>query len=234
MTLMTIPKIWKSETCYIIGGGASLNKTGLTPCPENQLEINESISKLLTPIHNEYVIGVNNAFELGSWIDICYFGDSRWFEWNRKKLRGWGGLKICTSSGLSERRDIKVVLWSKDNGKDGIPKMLGIDKDPKHVRWNWSSGGAAINIAYHLGVKKIVLIGYDMVVNERGEKNWHNNHVIKDDPKDYDTIYTRFLQGFPVIASDLKNEGVEIINASIDSVIEAFPKVTLEEILGDG
>lgn len=228
---MTIPKIWKNETCFIIGGGASLNKTGLPPSIENQEVINTSINELLLPIQNKNTIGINNAFELGSWIDVCYFGDSRWFEWNRKKLRTFGGLKITSVSGLSERGDIKTVFWSRDKDKEGCPKMLGIDKNPKYVRWNWSSGGAAINIAYHLGIKRIVLIGYDMCSNSNGENNWHDNHLIKNDKKNEEITFKRFMQGFSVIAEDLKNEEIEVINTNLSSKIEAFPKIKLEEAL---
>ena len=51
------PKIWKGGTAYIIGGGPSVNDADLSL------------------IHDRRVIGVNNAYSLGGWVDVCWFGD---------------------------------------------------------------------------------------------------------------------------------------------------------------
>ncbi len=51
------PKIWKDGTAFILGGGPSLN------------EVNFDLIK------NERVIGVNNTYRLGAWVDVCYSGD---------------------------------------------------------------------------------------------------------------------------------------------------------------
>jgi hypothetical protein len=52
-----IPKMWKGQTVFIIGGGPSLNGTPLHL------------------IHEHRVIGVNCAYMLGDWVDVCWFGD---------------------------------------------------------------------------------------------------------------------------------------------------------------
>ena len=51
------PQIWKGQTVFILGGGPSLNEANLDL------------------IHDRRVIGVNNAYQLGSWVDVCWFGD---------------------------------------------------------------------------------------------------------------------------------------------------------------
>ena len=43
--------------------------------------------------------------------------------------------------------------------------------------------------------------------------------------------FHRHLRGFPQIAKDAKQMGVEILNASPDSAIECFRKVTVKELL---
>ena len=51
------PQIWKDQTAFILGGGPSLKDADLDL------------------IHDRRVIGVNNAYQLGSWVDVCWFGD---------------------------------------------------------------------------------------------------------------------------------------------------------------
>lgn len=53
----TPPKIWRGQTVFIIGGGPSINDTPLHL------------------LHGRRVIGVNNAYLLGPWVDVCWFGD---------------------------------------------------------------------------------------------------------------------------------------------------------------
>ncbi len=52
--LWPIPKIWNKSTVFIIGGGPSL------------LDIDLSL------LHDKRVIGVNQAYKLGNWIDILW------------------------------------------------------------------------------------------------------------------------------------------------------------------
>jgi hypothetical protein len=51
------PKIWKGRVAFILGGGPSLNDVDFALIKE------------------ERVIGVNNAYKLGAWVDVCYSGD---------------------------------------------------------------------------------------------------------------------------------------------------------------
>ena len=51
------PKMWNDKTVFVLGGGPSLNGTNLDL------------------IRDERVIGANNAYQLGSWVDVCWFGD---------------------------------------------------------------------------------------------------------------------------------------------------------------
>lgn len=195
----TAQRIWPDSTVYILGGGPSLNDAPLDL------------------IRDERVIGVNNAYLLGDWIDVCWFGDSRWFEWHAKKLlNGFYGLRACCVPRLDDHPGIKTLARGKP---------LGIETRPRFVAWNRNSGGSAINLAYHLGARRIVLIGFDMRrVDDRA--NWHEDHPCPQrDP------YERFLMGFPTIAKDAETLGLEILNATPESAIDAFPIVKLEEVV---
>ena len=200
--LWKIPKIWPDSTIYIIGGGPSVSKSPLHL------------------IHNKNVIGVNNAYKLGKWVDICWFGDSRWFMWNKKELKNFKGLLVTCQRKLrnADGYDIKSILKGR---------QAGIDRRPQFVCWNGSSGGSAINLAYHLGAKKIILIGFDMQpIN--GKYNYHDDYLEKRTAVD---PYKKFLIPFPVIAKAARKLGIEILNATPGSKINCFPMVNLEDII---
>lgn len=200
------PKIWPDSKVYIIGGGPSLSEMDLTP------------------IHSQRVIGVNNAFELGDWVDCCYFGDSRWYDWNKDALKNFGGLKV-TSFG----REV-----SCRKGLPGIHKIsrehtLGISKKNNVIFWNRSSGASAINLAYHFGAKIIVLLGFDMKM--KGDMhNWHSQHKRFHIPPN-DIYSNRFIKVFGKISKDANTLGITILNATPDSAITNFKMVSLEESL---
>ena len=199
MSFWKIPKIWMNDTVYILGGGPSLNDTNLDL------------------IHDRHVIGVNNAYLHGSWVDICWFGDCRWYQWHKEGLRDYPGLVVtcCTTLAGSTKR-VKVVTR-------GDPR--GIDRRPDRVSWNRNSGASAINFAYHLGAKRIVLLGYDMRrVNDR--TNWHEDH-----PCPQKNPYPMFLKVFPEIKRDADKLGLEILNATPDSALTVFPMVDFEEVV---
>lgn len=113
----------------------------------------------------------------------------------------------------------------------------GIETKPGTVSWNRCSGTSAINLAYYFGVKRIVLIGYDMRRIEK-EDNWHQEHKKmhpkaskrRDDQKSKQ-VYGRFMKCFPVVARKAKDLGLEIINTTPKSAIEVFPFMALEDAL---
>ena len=44
------------------------------------------------------------------------------------------------------------------------------------LRVNGNSGAGAINLAYHFGARRILLVGMDMKPGPNGEKHWHPDH----------------------------------------------------------
>ena len=194
-------KIWPDSTVYILGGGPSLNITNLDL------------------IKDKHVIGVNNAYKLGDWVDVCWFSDTRWFTWHQEALRNFAGLKAHCSAVKSPF--VKRLLRSKNK--------LGIDKNPRYVCWNMHSGGSAINFAYHLGAKRVILLGFDMKkidISEKLRSNWHEDHPSPDKKNPYN----KFLESFSFIKKDADNLGLEILNATLDSAITDFKFVKLEEV----
>ncbi len=73
-----------------------------------------------------------------------------------------------------------------------------------------------------------------MKLNDTDNQHWHDVYkrgVTLDQRKKRKMPFHRHLRGFPQIAKDAKQMGVEILNASPDSTIECFRKVTVKELL---
>jgi hypothetical protein len=191
-----------SDVAYILGGGPSLL--------DNNFDL----------IKDEFVIGVNNSIFLGDWVDVCWFGDKKWWGWHKDRL-------------IKEKRKVatcnmKIKGETNHWWKHYKRKGTGINTNSGEIAWNKSSGASAINFAYHMGYRKIVLLGFDMQ-RINGVKNWHTEHKEKDH-----SPFKRHLICFPQIAKDAEKLGVQIINATPGSAIKNFPVMTLEEVKRNG
>lgn len=222
------PRMWEGGRCIVIGGGPSM--PGQFNIPEDLVAKvtdradptgPEVYSHYMEPIHGEHVIVVNDGYRLGSWPDICFFGDHGWYRVHRMHLAKWPGLKVSCSPALRENQD-GIKHLRRDPGH-----KVGLSENPSRVAWGFNSGASAINLAVHLGVRRVVLLGFDMAWPD-GKSHWHQGHGNEDRPL---PNYSKWMKGLDVMAKDAARLGIEIINASSESSIEVFPKVRLMEVL---
>lgn len=198
----TVPRLWPGSTIYMLGGGPSLK--GLD----------------ISCLQGQRVIAVNNAYRLAPWADVMFFGDCRWYEWHRNELGDFAGLKVTSCEAHANKPNLRVLR--RRNSPEGI------NTNPQFLSWNKSSGACALNLAYHLGAGKIVLLGYDMRrVDDKC--NWHDDHPIAKNP--HHNPWERFLRPFPAIARDFERLHVEVVNATPGSALEVFPIVEPETVL---
>ena len=234
-----IPKMWQDGECWIIGGGPSMPRQFGVPEAVIKDVMDwtarpSAYSEYLAPLHNKHVIGVNNAYQIGNWIDVLFFGDAGWYLTHRHALAHWQGIKVtcchrfCKRS-AREMEGIKYVARDKEH-------RHGISTVPSAVSWNGNSGAAAINLAIHFGVKRIVLLGFDMNFDSNKMSHWHGSHK---DPKERKSPkikkrippFNRHLRCFPILADEARKLGVNIVNASLESAITQFKKVTVKDAL---
>lgn len=200
--LWTVPKLWPDGECFILGGGPSLKLIDIER------------------LRGRRVIAVNNAYQLGDWIDVMFYGDCRWHDWHKERLKGFGGLKVTVCPSHTYKGDVKVV--ERRNSPEGL------QSNPSRIAWNRCSGNCAVNLAVHFGVKRIILLGYDMHKVD-GQSNWHKDHPSSLNPK-HDP-YFRFLKPWPFIARDARRMHVEILNATPGSALTDVPVVDPEAVL---
>lgn len=198
--LWQIPKLWPGGECFIIGGGPSIRS----------LDINR--------LRGHRTIAVNVAFRIAPWADVMYFGDCRLFDKIGVELLSFAGLKITTCERHVDKPGIQVV--KKRNNP------MGLAPDSSVLGWNLSSGAAAINIAAHMGVRRIVLLGFDMRRVD-GRCNFHDDYPAHPNKNPY----KRFMVPFAAIARDLERLHIECVNAAPGSALDVFPIVDPDTVL---
>ena len=234
-----IPRLWEGGTAFIIGGGLSMPR--LFGVPEklikkvcDQQEPASVYSDYYKPLHDRHVIGINNAYKLGSWIDFLLFVDGSWFQAHLKGLERVKSVKVSCCNKFEEsqyKQGLHVKYAARDQSK-----KYGLSDAKRKLVWNGNGGGAAIDLAVHLGALNIVLFGLDMKSGQISGKevsHWHGAHYekFKDPQMIKRPNYNKHLQCFKPIKRDAKAKCVRIYNCSPDSAIDCFEKVSLEEAL---
>jgi hypothetical protein len=152
------------------------------------------------------VITVNSSWRLWPDADYHYSNDYDW--WQHEAFEG-RGVKLCGDP------DHQMGHWRF------VKRHRGLCMDPGKLAWGGNSGYAAINLAYHLGAKRIYLVGYDMC----GKSHWHGHHaaVVK---KDFN--FKMWIQRFKELSRDLQRQKVCAINCSPISKLDCFQRGSLK------
>jgi hypothetical protein len=106
---------------------------------------------------------------------------------------------------------------------------LGLELDPSGLRHGSNGGFQAINLAYHFGANRIVLLGYDMKVKDF-HTHWHGGHPGQN-AQDFAPVLDMMRPKFQSLVEPLKAAGVEVLNATPDSALDCWPKIQLRTLL---
>lgn len=210
--IATVPKIWPGETAVIIGGGSSLTR--------QDCDYVRGKARVIA-IKEAAVCSLPHITPPAPWADMLYSGEYKFWKFE-KGAPGFKGLKYTIEQSQGDPQwqwpDVQIL---RNTGAEGL------ETDPSGLKTGYSSGAQGINLAAHLGVVKVVLIGFDCWSGP-SSSNWfghHPNHT------DNTTRYPLFLQGFASMAEPLKAAGIAVLNASRFTVLNAFPRVALEDVL---
>lgn len=150
--------------------------------------------------------------------DILYFSDNSWAEHYERLVRFWPGRVV------SSNRNSKIRLGNLINYLDisRLTEIMQVRSDFVQA----SSGHSAVCLAACMGVRRIVLIGFEgKMVN--GRTHGHDDYQMQD----LSSFEERFLPGWRGLASKFKEMNIEIINSTPDSEIKEFKFLPLGEAL---
>jgi hypothetical protein len=203
-------KDWRGECVAIVAAGPSAKHVG--------------VEKLKGRIN---VIAINESFQLCPWADILYSCDKDWWGTRhgevKKKFSGLRlGFQPCTEG-------VKAIDIVKTNKKhdDIYSHSLHFD-EPGLLGSGGNSGFQMINMSAQFGVTAIALVGFDMQMSQG--VHWHGLHNVP--MRNPDTIQlSQWARRLDAVAGELYRQGIDVVNCSKLSALNAYPKLTIDEAL---
>lgn len=157
--------------------------------------------------------------------DHLYAADFHWWKYHISDIaRDFDGkCWSCETPGNGNWGKQDPAAWGITTLKCGIVGK-GLSRDPDSIVGGSNSGYQAIGLAYHLGASTIILLGFDMHCHG-GKSHWFGDH-----PKGFNSNnkYERFIAAYRTIKPE--NYGIEILNCSRKTALDAFPLVNLDDL----
>lgn len=146
----------------------------------------------------------NTTFRLAPWADVLYAHDQAWWKHYTAEVDAvFGGERISARAGCLR---------------------YGATILPPHFPSCHNSGADAVSLAIFRGASRVVMLGYDCQ-HTGGKTHWHGNHP----PGLGDAVS---IKKWPAkFAGLVGRAGGRIVNASRETALTVFPRVSLEEAL---
>ena len=205
--------VWKSKTCFLIGGGPSLKDFDFGP------------------IKNELTIGVNKSF-IRFPTTINYAMDWRFYNMVtsddlRQQWAAYKGIKLFLKRSAKSKfnDDVYVV--------NSLPKK-GLSLDLHQGIWGGNNSGfGALMLAICLGATRIGLLGFDLKIRVKAgkiETHFHGGYGLGRETN-FQSKLDKFKKCFDEFSSVITKQGINVVNLNLDSALECFPKDSIENFL---
>lgn len=153
----------------------------------------------------------------------------RFYKMNKEAIDAHGAPYKVT--GLTK---VHTVQYPKDIYAYNFTGHGGYDERENSLKDGNNSGFASLHLAIKLGAPRIVLMGYDFKFNADNKSHWHEGHcdemgrAIRHTPE---TFSKRMLPYFKSLVPKVEELGVEIINANPDSLLDIWPRRSIEDVI---
>jgi len=194
----------------------------LAPGPTLSAEAVALVCRALVP-----VIAVNDAHRLAPWAEVLYSSDRPWWA-HYNGVPSYGGTRIGVGWRPKDASAIRVpsgvaITVLENTGHDGL------EHDPRGLRTGSNSGYAAVNLAVHLGARRILLVGYTLGTHG-GRSHFFGSHPrgLHESRSEH---YAAFRRAFETIVAPLGALGVEVVNCTPGSQLDVFAHADLAAML---
>lgn len=166
------------------------------------------------------VIAINTSWRLAPWADMLFACDAKWWDRHRG-CPEFEGEKLTIERPAAERWGLNMVRCMKPDDR--------LYLEPKGtVGWGGNSGFHCLNLAVQFGVRRVLMVGYDMQV--RGGLHWHGAHPAgMSNPTAANAA--RWRRAIDGAAKLIREQGVEAINCSPVSALTEYRKAVFEEVI---
>lgn len=166
-------------------------------------------------LRGQTVVAVNGSLSHLPWATAVVSADVPWIQAMEATVLQFPGERIMVAS-VPGCEGITWLYRSRE---------LTLSDDPSVIHVGGTSGYAALNVAYLKKAKSISLLGFDYAqINQHwfSEYSWKNYRS--------EDLWKTWAKNFDSTLPQLTAAGVEVVNYSPDSRIEAFPKKRLEDL----
>ena len=167
-----------------------------------------------------HVLAINDNYRRLPNADVLYACDGKWWDvHNADVRRAFHGELWTLDKKAADRYGLHHV--------DSI-NQPGLCRDASRIHTGGNGGYQAVNLAFHFGARRIVLVGYDMQATG-GQPHWFGEHP---QPLSRSRNFASWRERFGVLAADLHLADVRVTNCTRQSALACFPMGNLTEVLG--
>ncbi len=200
--VVVVPRLFPNSTIVCLASGPSLTAEDVDYCRGR------------AP-----VIAVNDTYRLAPWANVLYACDAKWWD-ARQGVPAFAGLKFALRHGAAKWPGVQVLRDSGD---------CGLATDPSELTNGKSSGHGGVNLASHLGAKRIVLLGYDMQYAKNGRTHFFGDHVGVLNKGE--APFEWWIANFASMVQPAKALGIEIVNCTRRTALTCFRQMSLADAL---
>lgn len=195
-----IPRCWKRETVVVVASGPSLTPEDVYYCKGKAR-----------------VAVINDNVRLASWADLLYAADYPWWKLY-DGVPDFEGQKWTQDQRAAEEFDLNHTKGFWRNG---------ISRDQNFIHYGRNSGFQCCNLVFLMGVKRILLLGFDMQKTDR-KMHWFGNHP--------NTLHRQSEHGKWVVLMDkaaiyYEKAGVEVINCTRETALKKYERKPITDCL---
>jgi hypothetical protein len=201
-----IPEKYPKEAAVLFATGPSLNKKDI---------------ELVKEYHEKGLVrafGCNDSYRVVNYLDVLYACDGQWWDHHYDKVK-----EMCSADLWTQELRVKKKHKEINYIPGKFDKKLSLN--PNIIHFGANSGFQLLNVAYLMGIRKFILLGYNMGAGG-GPAHFFGHHPkgVKKGP----SPWPRFIQAFNSVQNDIAKN---IINCTEPSALECYKKMKLEEAL---
>ncbi len=163
------------------------------------------------------VVAINDAMCSLPWAPVMFSADSTWVENRQSELASFKGERYLAIARPTSISDVEHLIRGRG---------VGLSIQWPIVNIHGTSGYGALNLAFLKGAKTIFLLGYDY---SQANHHWYQNYTWQGLGRDH--VFEQWAKHFVLAATQLQAAGVKVYNACPESVITAFPKIKLGDVI---
>ncbi len=162
------------------------------------------------------VFGCNDVYRICDYLDVLYACDPHWWKVNLEALK-----HSCEQKWTQDHKAAKAHKLKRINGRSG----KGLSKDRSLIHFGSNSGHQVLNLAWHFGARRFLLLGFNMDIPAGKQQHFFGKHP---KPLNQTNNYRGFVSVFRQIQPEIKQV---ITNCTYPTALDCFAQKPLEEAL---